>query len=109
MCRTQAQETPQCLFFVLFHLLMVQCQVWCSRERTWRICASYNLAYKDPQLTAVYAESPDEKRECHDSIETLTAHWKLCSRLTSVVMSDQELVEQGKCQLHVSTPSNSGT
>ena len=33
------------------------CQVWCSRERTWRICASYNLAYKDPKFTAVYAES----------------------------------------------------
>ena len=30
----------------------------------------------DSQLTAVYAESPDEKRERHDSIETLTAHWE---------------------------------
>ena len=27
----------------------------------------------DPQLTAVYAASPDEKRERHDSTETLTA------------------------------------
>ena len=42
----------------------------------------YKLA--DPQLTAVYAESQDERRERHDSIETLTAHWEnLQSNLTS--------------------------
>ena len=42
----------------------------------------YKLA--DPQLTAVYAESQDERRERHDSIETLTAHWEnLQSNVTS--------------------------
>ena len=30
----------------------------------------------DPQLTAVYAESLDERRQRHDSIETQTVHWK---------------------------------
>ena len=32
----------------------------------------YDLA--DPQFTAVYAESQDERRKRHDSIETLTVH-----------------------------------
>ena len=33
----------------------------------------YDLA--DPQFTAVYAKSQDERRKRHDSIETLTVHW----------------------------------
>ena len=38
----------------------------------------------DPELTAVYAESQDERRELHDSMETLTAHWNnLQSNVTS--------------------------
>ena len=31
----------------------------------------------DLQLIAVYADSPDERRARHDSIETLTAHWEI--------------------------------
>ena len=34
----------------------------------------YGLA--DPELAAVYAESQDEKRDRHDSIKSLTAHWE---------------------------------
>ena len=34
----------------------------------------------DPELTAVYAESQDEKRERHDSIVMLTAPERICSR-----------------------------
>ena len=42
----------------------------------------YELA--DPELTALYAESQDERRERHDSIDTLTAHWEnLQSNVTS--------------------------
>ena len=92
--------------FVCRHVVCVDhsaYQVWCSRER---MCQSgrggfarfYELV--DPQLTAVYAESPDDRRERHDSIETLAAHWEtlqlnvtLWARLLG--MSDQELVEQG--------------
>ena len=39
--------------------------------RMW-ISKLYKLAV--PSLTAVYAESQDERRERHDTIETLTAH-----------------------------------
>ena len=54
----------------------------------------------DPQLTVVCDESQYKRRERHDSVETLTAHWRLSSRTRhhgpdSVVMSDQEPVEQG--------------
>ena len=38
----------------------------------------YDLA--DPQFTAVYAESQDERRKRHDSIETLTSTGRLYSR-----------------------------
>ena len=34
----------------------------------------------DLELTAVYAESQNEKRERHDSIVTLTATERICSR-----------------------------
>ena len=40
-----------------------------------------------PQFTAVYAESQDEKRECHDFLETPTDHWES--------LTTQELIEQG--------------
>ena len=37
--------------------------------RMWRICASYKPGFRlaDPQLTAVFAESQDERRERHYS------------------------------------------
>ena len=47
-------------------------KVWCSRERMrrsrWWTCASSkpDSELADPQLTDVYAESPDERRERHD-------------------------------------------
>ena len=34
----------------------------------------------DPEVTAVYAKSQNEKRERHDSIVTLTAPKRICSR-----------------------------
>ena len=37
----------------------------------------------DPELTAVYAESQNEKRERHDSIVTLTAPENLQSNVAS--------------------------
>ena len=34
----------------------------------------------DPEFTVVYAESQNEKRERHNSIVTLTAPERICSR-----------------------------
>ena len=76
--------------FLALHIEASACYVWCSRQRMCRNGVSdshklqtwlYELA--DPQFTAVYAESQNERRECHDSAETLT-HWEtLQSNVTS--------------------------
>ena len=56
--------------FLALHIEASACYVWCSRQRRCRNGVSdlrklqtwlYELA--DPQFTAVYAESQDEKRE----------------------------------------------
>ena len=44
-----------------------------------RKCKLVNVL-ADPELTAVYAKSQNEKREHHDSIVTLTAPERNCSR-----------------------------
>ena len=53
----------------------------------------YDLA--DPQFTTVYAESQDDKRKRHDSIDTLTVHWAILQ--SNVTSWTSRVLRDGLC------------
>ena len=72
--RSEAIRFPTCSVLTTLRVKYGAAVKECVKADVAVFARFYELV--DPLLTAVYAESPDERRERHDSIETLAAHWE---------------------------------